>query len=215
MSFQGRADSLHGQHRINAQIARAADALVSTFGKGGDRDWADVADAGVEGSGDGAPPMLCTGLFLKDTLRTIFRSVGGSRSCALLTVSTDQKDLASLHAIVAECGYQAATAEESAATPRAVVIAPVDAVGGREFDVVIVWDFSSLPTSTLPESEWWRDAARAYAALTRARDVVFLMCSSPSPFVDTLLGAGCTLLNANPDLSFLRNLRWAPSASRC
>jgi hypothetical protein len=79
------------------------------------------------------------------------------------------------------------------------VYGTIDAVSGCEFDVIIVLNFSALPASHLPKSEWWREAATAYQVITRARELAILCCPSRSSFVETLLEAPAVVQIVDPD----------------
>ena len=60
---------------------------------------------------------------------------------------------------------------------------------GFEFDTVVVCDFSEdvVPRAGTPRDEFWREAAVAYSALTRARDeLVLTYVGQPSVFLHAM-----------------------------
>jgi superfamily I DNA/RNA helicase len=70
-----------------------------------------------------------------------------------------------------------------------LVLSRLEAVKGFEFDTVVVCDLSDgvVPRPGTPASEFWREAAVTYAALTRARDeLVLTYVNKPSAFLEAM-----------------------------
>jgi len=70
-----------------------------------------------------------------------------------------------------------------------VVVSKIDAVKGFEFDVVILADITSnqIPASGIPKSEFWKQAANVYCAMTRAREKLIITYENiPSVFLTSI-----------------------------
>lgn len=70
-----------------------------------------------------------------------------------------------------------------------VTVSGMEAIKGHEFDVVIVLDVSHerVPRKHTPADELWREAARLYSVLTRAREELIITYSGkPSVFIDAM-----------------------------
>jgi superfamily I DNA/RNA helicase len=81
--------------------------------------------------------------------------------------------------------------QDGDALAAAVVVSPMEAVKGFEFDTFIACDLSEgvSPRLGTPADEVWREAAIVYVALTRARDeLIITYTGRPSPFLLLMRG---------------------------
>jgi len=80
-----------------------------------------------------------------------------------------------------------------------VFISRMEPIKGYEFDCVILTDISedSFPSRRIDDEELWRDAAKLYVAMTRARDeLIFTYNEKPSFFLEDIKDTLCWI---NPD----------------
>jgi superfamily I DNA/RNA helicase len=72
-----------------------------------------------------------------------------------------------------------------------LVLSKTEAVKGFEFDTVVLCDLSAgaVPYPGTPPTEYWREAAVVYSAMTRARDELILTyAGEPSAFLVAVAG---------------------------
>jgi hypothetical protein len=79
--------------------------------------------------------------------------------------------------------------EHNVSTRRGVFISEYSVAKGFEFDTVVILDLSrdSFPPQGMQANYLWKEAAKLYVALTRARDeLVILYTGQPSDFLDVM-----------------------------
>ncbi len=72
-----------------------------------------------------------------------------------------------------------------------MVVSTLNDLKGFEFNLVIIvgCELGKFPAAGVHQEETWRDALRLYVAMTRARDLVYLLYENqPSPFIDEMGG---------------------------
>ena len=186
LMFRGRTITLTEQFRITRHIGTAAERLVNRFPKPDEEDAESIAGLGA--IDDGVMPLVLETEDQERAAADLLKRITPSRTVALVTARADAVDIDLCERIVNRSGCEATRFQRSGKRKRArVAYGTIEVFSGCEFDVVIVLNFSALPASHVPKEEWWREAASAYQAITRARELVVLVCPKRGPFVDALL----------------------------
>jgi Elongation factor Tu GTP binding domain len=184
--FSGRTATITQQFRITKPTSMAAARLVAKYPKPSEEE-SEIA-VGLDAVDEGLAPLILLHDRQDISASEALMCIEAPRTVAILTARTDAEDLRLCGAIAARAGSDAERYQR-VGTKRAtrIVYGTIDDVAGCEFDIVIVVNFSSLPASHLPKNEWWREAAVAYQAITRARELAILCCPTEGPFVSELL----------------------------
>jgi hypothetical protein len=190
---------LRQQYRLTQQVADAGQRLVDAFGDA-DRESGEGGQEAFGACREGLLPLLLRTDAQETDVAALLAQMEAGREVALITARESEEDLQLCERIAQRAGrtpYREGRPAEGAKATR-VAVSGISTMAGREFDVVFLVSFSALPSPSAPQAEWGRQAADAYMAMTRARDVVVLCCPGPSAFVECLEAAPSRVLTLRP-----------------
>lgn len=200
-NFQGRGAYLRANLRNTQEILRAAYNLPQLYPPQADQDDEAVIPIAPELSpySGGRPVALHVPKYkVRQLVSSIVRLRRGVRVAIL---SFDQKVLSAIQddlekAIGRDSVFRIQTNDEldrwlpqSTSGGKGVFLADFIAAKGFEFDTVVTLDLSAgvYPAPEVQGNYLWREAARLYVAMTRARDELLLLYTEqPSEFIDAM-----------------------------
>jgi UvrD/REP helicase N-terminal domain len=192
--FRNRTRILKKSFRNTRQILQAARNLPKSYPPREDEERTEVIDPELS-IYDGPPPVLlrCT---RQSQLRQVMWIVQHRRGIRTAVVSENELLLDEIRHEARTIGLRCQQLVRNEDLDRweakgdsrgtNLVVSRLEAVKGFEFDTVIACDLSldTIPHPGTPQEEWWRQAAVLYAALTRARDELFMTyVGKPSRFL--------------------------------
>jgi superfamily I DNA/RNA helicase len=190
LDFKGRVDGLRQQYRMTQQVADAGQCLLDAFPEPKAKfDERSLEEKGFGACRDGEFPLVLGPDGLDATVVEMLMAIGTSRTVALIAARASEGDLRLCERLARRAGRTPVRLQRVGGSQgrRDTAVGTIDSIGGCEFDVVFIMHFNALPAPSRPQEEWWRDAAAAYSAMTRARELLVLCCSGTSPFLDALL----------------------------
>lgn len=200
-NFQRRSAHLRSNYRNTQEILRAALNLPKIYPPQEDQDdeQIEIQRAELSPFSGGRPLMLATSRydtysFVSDIVRQRKHSRVG-----ILSHNREMLDKVELALGVTHGDHRIiriqsndeldAWREHNVSNRRGVFISEYSVAKGFEFDTVVILDLSrdSFPPQGMQANYLWKEAAKLYVALTRARDeLLILYTGQPSDFLDVM-----------------------------